>query len=177
MISTKINSDLENITQTATYVIVVKKNTRALGYLNKWLNKLRKDYENDKIPLPMLLIDDEADNASIDVRSRRRRVVEQNLNNENKNSQEPYPEELEQFNVSKINQLLRLVLQKFTKCTYIGYTATPFANIFISPLTFDDVLKEDLFPRNFIYYLEPASNYFGPNESFIEKNTINSFRK
>ena len=77
------NSDLINITQTAPYVIVVTKNTRALGYLNKWLNKLRKDYENDKIPLPMLLIDDEADNASIDVRSRRRRVVEQ-VNNENK---------------------------------------------------------------------------------------------
>ena len=165
----KINSDLENITQTAPYVIVVKKNTRALGYLNKWLNKLRKDYENDKIPLPMLLIDDEADNASIDVRSRRRRAVEQNSNNATTNSQEPYPEELEQFNVSKINQLLRLVLKKFTKCTYIGYTATPFANIFISPLTFNEVLEEDLFPRNFIYYLEPASNYFGPNESFIEK--------
>ena len=50
-----------------------------------------------------------------------------------------------------------------------GYTATPFANIFIDPDTVDDMLGQDLFPRNFIVSLDPPSNYFGAATVFLER--------
>ena len=49
-------------------VLVVKKNKRILNNLIKWLSKSRDD-TTGKIMLPMLLIDDEADNASVNTRS------------------------------------------------------------------------------------------------------------
>ena len=174
----KTNSDLINITQSAPYVIVVKKNTNTLKHLNTWLNKIRKNYDDDRIPLPLLLIDDEADNASIDIKSRRKKNTTKNQNKKDDPVQNLYPEENpENFNVTAINRNLRLILKKFTTCTYIGYTATPFANIFISPKTFDDVLKQDLFPRDFISYLDPADNYFGPTQSFLTRRYKNFIKK
>ncbi len=162
------DSNLINITHTAPYVIVVKKNSKTLKHLNTWLNKIRRNFDDKKIPLPMLLIDDEADNASIDVRNRRRKEAKTENEKGSETLDNPFPEEDPgQFNVTAINRNLRLILKKFTTCTYIGYTATPFANIFISPKTNDDVLKDDLFPKDFISYLDPANNYFGPQQAFV----------
>lgn len=48
----------------------------------------------------------------------------------------------------------------FPVATYVGYTATPFANVFIRPDDDDDGYK-DLFPSDFIFLLESPSNYFG----------------
>jgi hypothetical protein len=89
----------------------------------------------------MLLIDDEADNASINTR----------YGNEE---------------VSRINGQIRELLQMFSRSCYVGYTATPFANIFIDPDTDDDMKGQDLFPRHFIVSLDPPSNYFGPDRVF-----------
>ncbi|MBK7081396.1 MAG: hypothetical protein IPH55_11775 [Betaproteobacteria bacterium] len=74
----------------------------------------------------MLLIDDEADNASI-----------------NTNSPDSDP--------TRINEGIRSILALFERSTYVGVTATPFANIFIDPEKEDDMLGDDLFPRDFIY--------------------------
>ena len=49
-------------------VLVVKKNKRILNNLIKWLSNSR-DNTTGKIMLPMLLIDDEADNASVNTKS------------------------------------------------------------------------------------------------------------
>ena len=86
--------------------------------------------------IPLLLIDDE-DNATI-----------------NTSRDEDSP--------STINKLIKL-LSLFQKSSYIGYTATPFANVLINP--FD---KEDLFPRNFIMCLGTPDNYIGPKQVFGE---------
>ena len=172
------DSNLINITNTAPYVIVVKKNSKTLKHLNNWLNKLRRNFDDKKIPVPMLLIDDEADNASIDVRNRRRKAAKTENEKGEQTSDNPFPEEdANQFNVTAINRNLRLILKKFTTCTYVGYTATPFANIFISPKTNDDVLKDDLFPKDFISYLDPANNYFGPQQAFVEPFKYKRFIK
>jgi len=56
----------------------------------------------------------------------------------------------------------------FERSCYVGYTATPFANIFIDPDSEDEMLGEDLFPRHFIVSLDPPSNYFGPQKVFLE---------
>ena len=81
----------------------------------------------------LLLIDDEADNASINTRP-------------------------ENDGATRINALIRDVLRLFDKSGYIGYTATPFANIFIP------IEEDGLFPRDFIINLPPPSNYIGPDK-------------
>ena len=70
---------------------------------------------------------------------------------------------------TKINGLIRRILGTFEQAAYVGYTATPFANIFIYP--HDDTAElgkfgEDLFPRSFIINLRPPSNYIGPVRVF-----------
>lgn len=121
-------------------VLVIKKNSKTLDNLINWLKE--HNTTGGEIASPMLLIDDEADNASIDINSS--------------------PEKS-----SKINSQIRQLLNLFDKKCYVGYTATPFANIFVDPYTVNDMLKEDLFPRDFIVTLDEPSNYFGADKVFI----------
>lgn len=119
-------------------IAVVKKNKTRLENLYRWLYIHASDDNNgikkikDKT---LLLIDDEADNASI------------NVSND--------PEKR-----SAINHAITQILGLFAKSGYVGYTATPFANIFI-PLD-----ENDIFPRDFIINLPAPSNYIGPEKVF-----------
>ena len=162
------SSNLMNTTATAPYVIVVKKNAATLKNLNLKLDEIRINEDNQIVDRPMLLIDDEADNATIDLRS----------NSKNKKRKNPskdidkllFPEEdPSNYDATNINAAIRKILKKFKISTYVGYTATPFANIFISPKNKNEILQEDLFPKDFLYYLEPANTYFGPTEAFIKE--------
>ncbi len=89
------------------------------------------------------MIDDEVDNASINT----------------KNGENP----------TTINNLIREILESFTKSSYVGFTATPFANIFIDPESNDAMGKEDLFPKDYIYSLNAPSNYIGARDIFSEE--------
>ena len=122
-------------------VFVIKKNASTLRSLTDWLRAYTAKGQHSFIDLPMLLIDDEADNASINTKASRNEI-------------------------SRINQQLRDLLRLFTKSCYVGYSATPFANIFIDPSSEDAMVGDDLFPRNFIVSLDPPTNYFGPDEVF-----------
>ena len=124
-------------------VVVVKKNSRVLQSLIEWLRTQTARGNTETIDAPLLLIDDESDNASINVKYGRDEV-------------------------SRINGQIRDLLQLFERRTYVGYTATPFANIFIDPDSDDDMKGEDLFPRSFILSLDPPSNYFGPEVMFLQ---------
>lgn len=124
-------------------VVVIKKNVTTLRALSKWLGDFNKEAGQDQIAdVPMLFIDDEADNASI---------------NTNKPELDP----------ARTNALIREILALFHKSSYVGYTATPFANIFINPDTKDEMLKDDLFPRHFIHCLDAPTNYFGAEKIFL----------
>lgn len=119
-------------------IAVIKKNPHVLRRIYQWLAaqadegaELGRVIRNKAL----LLIDDEADNASI------------NISND--------PQRL-----SSINSWITQILNLFGKNAYVGYTATPFANIFI-PL--DD---QNLFPRNFIINIPAPSNYIGPEKVF-----------
>ncbi|MBU3144630.1 Z1 domain-containing protein [Clostridium sp. CF012] len=136
----KITTSLES---NKVVVCVIKKNTTVLKRLYQWLYNLNADPITKKIHYPMLLIDDEADNASI---------------NTNK------PEE----NPTKINELIRKLVDVFWQASYVGFTATPFANVFINPETTEDMLNDDLFPNDFIYSLPTPSNYIGAQKIFYE---------
>lgn len=127
-------------------LLVVKKNTGVLERILKWVENQGKTHPETgkKIvdSIPLLLIDDEADNASV---------------NTKKEDEDP----------SRINRAIRLILNAFQQGSYVGYTATPFANIFILPDEEDNLqYGNDLFPKGFIYYISPPSNYIGAAQIF-----------
>src|SRR3546814_1937489 len=62
----------------------------------------------------------------------------------------------------------------FAKSCYVGYTATPFANIFINPDAYGDDVREELFPRDFIYCLDAPTTYFGAEKVFLDEATSQS---
>lgn len=132
-------------------LVVVKKNKRILENLEKWLTEFNAG-AGGKISAPVLVIDDEADSASVNTR---------------KVDEDP----------TEINRRIRSLLQLFTHSSYVGFTATPFANVFIDPDTDDEMLGSDLFPRDFIYSLEAPSNYFGPQAIFGEEARQNVLRE
>lgn len=119
-------------------IAVVKKNASVLNRLLQWLMAQSIEMPERRRVIrnkSLLLIDDEADNASINTRP-------------------------ENDGTTRINGLIRDILRLFDRSGYVGYTATPFANIFI-PLT-----EDDLFPRDFIINLPAPSNYIGPDKVF-----------
>lgn len=127
-------------------LIVAKKNISPLKEIIKWLHSQR-NHDTEKVPQPILIIDDEADNASV---------------NTGKAGAPP----------KTINNLIRQIIDCCERVTYLGYTATPFANIFISPDdTYDSSDREELFPKDFIVSLNAPSNYCGGNFYFLDKSS------
>lgn len=129
-------------------LIVVKKYKSILENLAAWLENFNKDQALAELPL--LLIDDEADDASIDTKKAP----------ENKTYSDP------EHDPTAINRAIRTLIGLFDRSAYIGYTATPFGNIFIPHTTDHPELGPDLFPRSFILALKPPSNYCGPERVF-----------
>ena len=128
-------------------IFVIKKNVRTLDSLHTWLKEMNAKGDDRISDVPMLMIDDEADHASI------------NTNRED-------------INPTRTNAMIRRILGLFAKSCYVGYTATPFANIFINPESYgDEDTREELFPRDFIYCLDPPSTYFGPEKVFLDDDT------
>ena len=123
-------------------ILVLKKNYHTLNSVINWLevDSDRGVYRNS---YPLLLIDDEADNASV------------NYKDENDSP-------------TTINGQIRQILGLFDKSAYVGYTATPFANIFINPNSSDNFEHDDLFPEDFIVSLNPPPNYVGPKQFFLD---------
>jgi hypothetical protein len=141
-----------NYCQSNTPIIaVVKKNVIVLDRLISYFSNASSELRSR---LPVLLIDDEADQASI---------------NGNANDPDSDP--------TSTNERIRAILSLFNRKVYIGYTATPFANALIDMSTDHDILQDDLYPRNFIVSLPKPSGYFGSaaifnsnlSERFVEE--------
>ena len=123
-------------------LVVVKKNSTILRNLREWLLNVSGIGDPRRLAdFPILVIDDEADNASINTKG---------------------PED----EPTKVNEAIRRLLSCFDRRAYVGYTATPYANIYIDPASEDEELGPDLFPASFIEYLRPPTNYFGPPRLF-----------
>ena len=150
-----------------TCIFIIKKNTTILKNLNKWLSAELKNNSIPRADGSLLLIDDEADNASINTKAGSPYLNKKGIYKEY---------DLNDVDPSKINGQIRKLIQKFNICTYVGYTATPFANIFISPENQKKMFGEDLFPKHFIQYIKPPNTYFGPSRIFVEKEFTNLFR-
>jgi len=145
-IAQQIGSGIGNFKQPV--VLVIKKNKSILQNLINWLknNNLNLDQ------FPFLLIDDEADNASI---------------NTNKEENE----------ATAINSKIRELLKLFKQNMYLGYTATPFANIFIDPSDHHEMIGDELFPRDFIISLDAPTNYVGSKRVFGDDSDLDMVRE
>jgi len=118
--------------------LVVKKNAARLRSLLAWI----KDADPEIIGrCPTCVIDDESDQASVNTA-------------DEKNAP------------TAINGLIRDILTELPKSAYVGYTATPFANVLIDPGVQDEALDLDLYPRDFIVSLPKPSGYVGTEEIF-----------
>ncbi len=127
-------------------VFVVKKHVTVLETLHDWLRRNSGIGPGDQtIPgVPLLLVDDEADNASIDTSDHA--------------DKETTP--------TGTNRRIRQILRLFEQSAYVGYTATPYANVFIDVNAEDEKAGDDLFPRDFIVGLQAPSNYVGAEKVF-----------
>ncbi|MFU8870408.1 Z1 domain-containing protein [Micromonospora sp. SL4-19] len=142
-IATKINLPIGDYP----VVLVIKKHRSILEYVRKWIVEVDGELKGDgktKIvrDIPLLVIDDEADHASVDTSKD------------------------DETDPTKINAAIRHLLNSFEKAAYVGYTATPFANIYIKPKADHDLFGLDLFPESFIESLHAPSNYLGPERVF-----------
>lgn len=139
------------------WLFVIKKNKTVLKRLLAWIrNHVADGVEAEtgrKIvkSLPLLVIDDEADHASVD-------TGEQIFDEAGRPDEE--------YDPKAINSLIRQIMHSFRRSAYVGYTATPFANIFIHERGATTDEGPDLFPAAFIINLGTPSNYIGPSQLF-----------
>ncbi|WP_051414523.1 Z1 domain-containing protein [Pseudoxanthomonas suwonensis] len=115
------------------HLAVMKKNA---GVLRRFLRALRNTPKALREQTPFLMIDDECDQASVNSAA---------VDNA----------------VTVINDLIRQILAELPRVAYVGYTATPYANVLINTSS-----EDDLYPRDFIHPLSKAVGYFGAEELF-----------
>ncbi len=106
-------------------ICIVKKNTSRLSNLINWVENATPEILDIT---PILIIDDEADQASINVGTREKRTT--------------------------INRKIIELINKLKKVAYIGYTATPFACVLIEPNYEEDLYPRDFIldlpkPKNY----------------------------
>lgn len=123
------------------YVFVIKKNKTPLTNLITWLSG---QFQDKKFDIPMLVVDDESDYASVNTNYRI----------------------IGDTSPTLINQKIRELLALTTRSSYMAFTATPFANVFIDHDSYDEALEDDLFPHHYILGLSAPSNYFGAKRYF-----------
>lgn len=119
-------------------IAVMKKNVAPLERL---LKVIAKTPASDMRRLKVLLIDDECDQATVNSASR-------------------------EMDMSRINEQIRLILKALPSVSYVGYTATPFANVLINPYADQTDTLDDLYPRDFITALPLPDGYFGTQKLF-----------
>ena len=155
--TTAIASKLNVSPEQRPWLFVVKKNKTVLERLLYWIRNRAANHVDPATGrklvtnLPLLVIDDESDHGSVDTGEG---VVDGSGN-----------PDLE-HDPKTINRLIRSILHHFSRKAYVGYTATPFANIFIHDRGETQEHGPDLFPAAFITSLAAPSNYVGPGRVF-----------
>lgn len=126
----------ENLRRVPARLAVVKKNGLVLGHFVRDLDKITARLAD----IPTLVIDDESDQASL-------------------NTTDPAKWKQGQKTRSTINARISDILRALPRAQYVGYTATPFANVFADPAD-----GNDIFPSNFILSLDRPPGYMGAED-------------
>ncbi|MEV6231041.1 Z1 domain-containing protein [Saccharopolyspora shandongensis] len=127
--------ELENLLPADAKVAIVKKNATVLKKLALDLHRIKK--KTNLAEIPTLIIDDESDQASV-------------------NTSNPKKWTNGKVERTTINGLISHLLDALPRAQYVGYSATPFANVFIDPSD-----TEDIFPKDFILSLQSPPGYTG----------------
>ena len=123
-------------------IFTIKKHAGMIKRLYEWIDEHHYLTVNDtKLDSPLLLIDDEADYATVNTKHHKDEIT-------------------------STNEGIRNILSLFNKSSYVGYTATPFANIFIDPDENSYSDEHDLFPKDFMVKIPTPDNYLGQNFYF-----------
>jgi hypothetical protein len=149
-------------------ILVVKKNKSRLDRLINWME--------GKVPanVPVLVIDDEEDQASINTGGNRSGYEPGEDSGDITDKTDLTAEDVDgefsedELDPSAINVRIRKLLRTFARCSFVAYTATPFANVLIDPDAIDREGGDDLFPRDFMVSLPkpPGSKYVGTERLF-----------
>ncbi|WP_179339212.1 Z1 domain-containing protein [Winogradskyella ludwigii] len=145
-----INFNLE-----APLIAVIKKNVHPLKNMNKWLENVIGINMESQSNKAVLIIDDEADQASINNNFKLEDLDAPIIDEDGNIDEENRP--------TAINARIVDLINKFSRRCYTGYTATPYANVLI-PL--DNEHHQSIFPEDFIVRLKQPSNYLGPEKYF-----------
>lgn len=127
-------------------ILIVKKNKSVIDNVNFWVKRNIHEHLDQIMNTSLLVIDDECDNASINTRK--------------------YDADDKEYDVTSINNGIRTLLKQFSRSAYVGYTATPYANILINRQTDHEKYGPDLFPQDFIINLPTPTNHIGPSIIF-----------
>lgn len=127
-------------------ILIIKKNKSVLENVNNWIKKDIFEHQTQILNASLLVIDDECDNASINTKK--------------------YDKDDDEYDITAINNGIRSLLKQFAKSSYVGYTATPYANILINRQTNHSTFGDDLFPRDFIINIPTPPNHIGPSKIF-----------
>lgn len=120
-------------------IAVIKKN---MTVLDNFVATLANTSEAILRETPFMIIDDECDQASVNTAN-------------------------SEYDMSAINERIRRILQLLPRVAFVGYTATPFANVLIDPaVNVDSEHPDDLYPKDFIFSLRQPESYFGPELLF-----------
>jgi hypothetical protein len=174
-----------NISTSKKSIWVIKKNKTVLENLILWLDKQRKNDGTDKINgVPFLIIDDEADNASIQSLSKKEfelwetGIEISNLDFDDLNEeQERKLSEAKDAVIKAINRNIRVALSLMSHKTFVAYTATPYSvisgktedlvrNVEIRKRPFKIDQNTDLFPEHFIIPIKAGTKYLGIERIF-----------
>lgn len=148
-----------------TVLVVAKKIVPVLLRIDNWISMVGNRMKD----IPLLLIDDEADQASVNTKGNRCDATVSDIDvTEEKINPDSAP--------TKTNALIRSILNRCPRATYVAYTATPFANLFINPAACNREVGDDLFPRDFVVQLPRPDGYTGTEELFgmaaAERNVL-----
>lgn len=127
--------DRENLDHAGARIAVVKKVRDRLKALKAELQAVGKEKCAD---VPTLIIDDESDQASVNTVN---------------------PKAIVDRIRSRVNEDIVGILNLLPRANYLGYTATPFANVFVNPKD-----PADIYPRSFIISLPRPSGYMGARD-------------
>ena len=137
-------------------ILVIKKNVSILKNAVNWIQSIisEKDHSGRNIipDIPVIVIDDECDYASVNTK---KSEIDDNTG-----------KPIDEWDPTATNRYIRELLFLFDKSVYVGYTATPYANIFIHNDHTHKKYGDDIFPRSFIISLPQPSNYLGPEKVF-----------
>ena len=191
-LSKRLNTQLlVNYTTKENSIWVIKKNKTVLENLILWLDKQRKDQGSDRIKnTPILIIDDEADNASIQSLSKKDfekwdQAIELDNSEEELNAdQEKKLEQARESIIKAINRSIRVALSLMHNKTFVGYTATPYSIISQSSKDLSGreieirgqkfkIDADDLFPRDFIIPIKPGRSYIGIERLYNSDDKLN----